>query len=80
MLLEATWQAFSGDFSLLALTLYCSVAESKDFMYFQPPLDHCFCNCRYEGHEEGLWLHCVRYSGPGWTYECPYPDWATLSL
>lgn len=33
----------------------------------------------YDGDEEGLWLHCVRYSGPGWTYECPYPDWATIS-
>ncbi|XP_062115860.1 RNA pseudouridine synthase 7 isoform X2 [Humulus lupulus] len=33
----------------------------------------------YGGHEEGLWLHCVRYSGPGWIYECPYPDWASLS-
>ncbi|GAB2289365.1 hypothetical protein Dimus_023672 [Dionaea muscipula] len=32
----------------------------------------------YDGHEEALWLHCLRYSGPGWTYECPYPDWATL--
>ena len=38
-----------------------------------------YYNCRYDGHEEGLWLHCVRYSGPGWTYECPYPDWASLS-
>ncbi|XP_057423384.1 RNA pseudouridine synthase 7 [Lotus japonicus] len=33
----------------------------------------------YDGDEEGLWLHCYRYSGPGWTYECPYPDWAKLS-
>ncbi|KAF5476511.1 hypothetical protein F2P56_003258 [Juglans regia] len=33
----------------------------------------------YDAHEEGLWLHCVRYSGPEWTYECPYPDWASLS-
>ncbi|KZV28746.1 RNA pseudouridine synthase 7-like [Dorcoceras hygrometricum] len=32
----------------------------------------------YDGREEGLWLQCVRYSGPGWTYECPYPDWASL--
>ncbi|KAK4750685.1 hypothetical protein SAY87_004167 [Trapa incisa] len=32
----------------------------------------------YEGREEGLWLHCVRYSGPDWVYECPYPDWASL--
>ncbi|XP_018721502.2 RNA pseudouridine synthase 7, partial [Eucalyptus grandis] len=33
----------------------------------------------YEEHEEGLWLHCIRYSGPGWKYECPYPGWAFLS-
>ncbi|KAF7834067.1 RNA pseudouridine synthase 7 [Senna tora] len=32
----------------------------------------------YDGHDEGLWLHCFRYSGPGWTYECPYPEWAKL--
>ncbi|KAH7683263.1 Pseudouridine synthase RluC/RluD protein [Dioscorea alata] len=33
----------------------------------------------YDGDEEGLWLHCLRYSGPDWTYECPFPDWAFLS-
>ncbi|KAM6570388.1 hypothetical protein CsatB_018373 [Cannabis sativa] len=33
----------------------------------------------YGGHEEGLWLHCIRYSGPDWAYECPYPDWASLN-
>ncbi|XP_077228134.1 pseudouridine synthase family protein [Tasmannia lanceolata] len=33
----------------------------------------------YDGHEEALWLHCVRYSGPGWDFECPYPDWAILT-
>lgn len=33
---------------------------------------------RYDEDEEGIWLHCVRYSGPGWSYECPYPDWAHL--
>ncbi|XP_058103029.1 RNA pseudouridine synthase 7 isoform X2 [Magnolia sinica] len=33
----------------------------------------------YDGNEEALWLHCIRYSGPGWSYECPYPDWALLS-
>ncbi|CAI9089675.1 OLC1v1024294C1 [Oldenlandia corymbosa var. corymbosa] len=32
----------------------------------------------YDGDEEGLWLHCVKYSGPDWVYECPYPDWAVL--
>lgn len=34
--------------------------------------------CRCDGNEEALWLHCIRYSGPGWIYECPYPDWASL--
>ncbi|XP_076912515.1 RNA pseudouridine synthase 7-like [Bidens hawaiensis] len=33
----------------------------------------------YDGSEEGLWLHCVRYRGPDWVYECPHPDWASLS-
>ncbi|XP_065872853.1 RNA pseudouridine synthase 7 [Euphorbia lathyris] len=33
----------------------------------------------YDVHEEGLWLHCVQYSGTGWVYECPYPDWAFVS-
>ncbi|RZC59457.1 hypothetical protein C5167_006759 [Papaver somniferum] len=28
--------------------------------------------------EEALWLHCAKYSAPGWAYECPYPDWALL--
>ncbi|KAK6794813.1 hypothetical protein RDI58_008266 [Solanum bulbocastanum] len=32
----------------------------------------------YAGNEEGLWLHCVKYSGPDWIYECPHPDWASL--
>ncbi|GER44032.1 pseudouridine synthase family protein [Striga asiatica] len=47
------------------------------------PIDPMCTNCPnlapkgYDGREEGLWLHCVRYSGPGWTYECPYPDWAS---
>jgi hypothetical protein len=38
-----------------------------------------FTVCRYDGHEEGLWLHCVQYSGSGWVYQCPYPDWAVLT-
>ncbi|XP_026382274.1 RNA pseudouridine synthase 7-like [Papaver somniferum] len=29
--------------------------------------------------EEALWLHCAKYSAPGWAYECPYPDWALLN-
>lgn len=33
----------------------------------------------YDVHEACLWLHCIRYSGPDWTYECPYPEWASLS-
>lgn len=31
----------------------------------------------YDEDEEGLWLHCVRYSGPDWVYECPHPEWAS---
>ncbi|KAK8946399.1 RNA pseudouridine synthase 7 [Platanthera zijinensis] len=33
----------------------------------------------YGKDEEGIWLHCMRYSGPGWSYECPRPEWAVLS-
>ncbi|PHT51636.1 RNA pseudouridine synthase 7 [Capsicum baccatum] len=33
----------------------------------------------YEGNEEGLWLHCVKYSGLDWIYECPNPDWFLIS-
>ncbi|KAK8960791.1 RNA pseudouridine synthase 7 [Platanthera guangdongensis] len=33
----------------------------------------------YGKDEEGIWLHCMRYSGPGWSYECPSPEWAVLS-
>ncbi|GAA0144182.1 RNA processing factor [Lithospermum erythrorhizon] len=33
----------------------------------------------YDGHEEGLFLHCVRYTGEGWSYDCPPPDWADLT-
>ena len=25
---------------------------------------------------EAIWLHCVRYSGPGWEYTCSPPSWA----
>lgn len=32
----------------------------------------------YDDHEEALWLHCVRYSGPSWVYECPLPKWAFI--
>lgn len=32
----------------------------------------------YDGHEEALWLHCIRYSGPDWSYECPHPGWAFI--
>ncbi|KAH0467145.1 hypothetical protein IEQ34_004383 [Dendrobium chrysotoxum] len=33
----------------------------------------------YGRDDEGLWLHCMRYSGPNWSYECPNPDWAVLN-
>ncbi|KAG0570465.1 hypothetical protein KC19_6G164400 [Ceratodon purpureus] len=30
----------------------------------------------YIGDDDGLWLHCIRYSGTNWAYECPLPEWA----
>ncbi|CAM8899034.1 unnamed protein product [Rhodiola kirilowii] len=57
----------------------CTENSSDDFT-----VDPMCTNCPnlapkgYEGHEEALWLHCFRYTGPGWSYECPYPDWATF--
>ncbi|XP_040946142.1 RNA pseudouridine synthase 7 isoform X3 [Gossypium hirsutum] len=55
---------------------YCSEDFSID-----PMCTHCpnLAPNGYDGHEEGLWLHCVRYTGPEWVYECPYPDWASLT-
>ncbi|PKA56912.1 RNA pseudouridine synthase 7 [Apostasia shenzhenica] len=56
-------------------------AEAHDLDFIVDPM---CTNCPnlppkgYEGDEEGLWLHCVRYSGPGWSYACPLPDWAAL--
>ncbi|XP_047160683.1 RNA pseudouridine synthase 7 isoform X5 [Vigna umbellata] len=60
----------------------CEENSNEDFS-IDPMCTNCpnlapkgFYNCRYDGDEDGLWLHCIRYTGPGWTYECPYPDWA----
>ncbi|GLT77550.1 hypothetical protein SLA2020_491200 [Shorea laevis] len=54
--------------------------SSEDFS-IDPMCSHCpnLAPNGYDEHEEGLWLHCVRYSGSGWIYKCPYPDWASLS-
>jgi hypothetical protein len=35
-----------------------------------------YVHFRYIGGEEGLWLHCIRYKGSNWVYECPLPQWA----
>lgn len=57
----------------------CEKTHVEDFI-----VDPVCTNCPnlapkgYDGHEEALWLHCVKYTGPRWTYECPYPEWATL--
>ncbi|CAH9061589.1 unnamed protein product [Cuscuta epithymum] len=53
---------------------------SEDFSY-DPMCTNCpnLAPKGYDGYEEGIWLHCVKYSGPDWTYECPYPVWASLS-
>ncbi|XP_039172166.1 RNA pseudouridine synthase 7 isoform X2 [Eucalyptus grandis] len=58
----------------------CEETCSKNFS-IDPMCTHCpnLAPTGYEEHEEGLWLHCIRYAGPGWKYECPYPGWAFLS-
>ncbi|XP_052183542.1 RNA pseudouridine synthase 7 [Diospyros lotus] len=54
--------------------------NSKEAFSIDPMCTNCpnLAPQGYDGHEDGLWLHCVRYTGPDWTYECPYPDWALL--
>ncbi|XP_078447420.1 pseudouridine synthase family protein isoform X2 [Wolffia australiana] len=54
--------------------------STEDFL-IDPKCTHCpnLGPTGYDVLEEGLWLHCLRYSGPDWSYEAPYPDWATLN-
>lgn len=57
---------------------YCDDNSTVDFS-----IDPMCTNCPnltpkgYDEDEEGLWLHCIRYSGPDWVYECPHPEWAS---
>ncbi|KAM7480183.1 hypothetical protein LguiA_028396 [Lonicera macranthoides] len=55
-----------------------SEENSKEVFSIDPMCTNCpdLAPKGYNGDEEGLWLHCVRYTGPDWVYECPYPDWA----
>ncbi|XP_057516334.1 RNA pseudouridine synthase 7 isoform X2 [Amaranthus tricolor] len=57
-----------------------SEEESVNNFSKDPMCTHCpsLAPNGYDGCEEGLWLHCIKYTGPDWTYECPYPDWASL--
>lgn len=52
--------------------------NSKDHFSIDPLCTNCpaLAPKGYDRDEAGLWLHCVRYCGPDWMYECPYPDWA----
>ncbi|XP_049934630.1 RNA pseudouridine synthase 7 isoform X1 [Nymphaea colorata] len=61
------------------LSGYKELDVDEDFV-IDPMCTNCpnFPPNGYDEHEEGLWLHCVRYSGPDWTYECPYPEWASI--
>ncbi|RWW73830.1 hypothetical protein BHE74_00018253 [Ensete ventricosum] len=57
----------------------CSASDYLNVLCFRPiDVFFIYFPYRYDEDEEGIWLHCVRYSGPGWSYECPYPDWAHL--
>ncbi|MCL7035767.1 hypothetical protein MKW94_003161 [Papaver nudicaule] len=55
--------------------------ESDDDFSIDPMCTNCpdLAPKGYGEIEEALWLHCAKYSAPGWAYECPYPDWALLN-
>ncbi|KAL8056504.1 hypothetical protein ABFX02_04G123300 [Erythranthe guttata] len=78
-------EGFSADRSAANSGLEIKPDNSTDYSAEDFDIDPMCTNCPdlppkgYDGREEGLWLHCVRYSGPDWTYECPYPNWASLS-
>ncbi|KAE9446033.1 hypothetical protein C3L33_21994, partial [Rhododendron williamsianum] len=57
-----------------------SEEDSKEGFSIDPMCTNCpnLAHKGYDTDQEGLWLHCLRYTGPGWTYECPYPEWASL--
>ncbi|WMV20967.1 hypothetical protein MTR67_014352 [Solanum verrucosum] len=63
------------DFSIDPMCTNCPNLAPKGYGWSL----YCIILDRYDGNEEGLWLHCVKYSGPDWIYECPHPDWASLS-
>ncbi|KAI3901082.1 hypothetical protein MKW92_015204 [Papaver armeniacum] len=56
------------------------VKKSDDDFSIDPMCTNCpdLAPKGYGEIEEALWLHCAKYSAPGWAYECPYPDWALL--
>ncbi|XP_024385994.2 RNA pseudouridine synthase 7 [Physcomitrium patens] len=56
---------------------FVSKSINPNFMV-DPLCTHCpnMAPTGYTGDDEGLWLHCIRYSGSNWTYECPLPEWA----
>ncbi|XXG41648.1 hypothetical protein AAC387_Pa01g2074 [Persea americana] len=68
---------FPGDDHFASLE---EMASSEEFS-IDPMCTHCpnLAPKGYDRHDEALWLHCVRYSGPAWKYECPYPGWAFLN-
>ncbi|KAA8542082.1 hypothetical protein F0562_023234 [Nyssa sinensis] len=70
---------------LITNTCEASINKSEENCSEDFSIDPACTNCPnlapkgYDGREEGLWLHCVRYTGPDWIYECPHPDWAFLN-
>ncbi|KAK3183198.1 hypothetical protein Dsin_030484 [Dipteronia sinensis] len=74
--------AFSGHTQTTITIENCDKSENSNEDFSIDPM---CTNCPnlapkgYDGDEEGLWLHCIRYTGPEWIYECPHPEWASLS-
>uniref|UniRef100_A0A7S3NJP0 Pseudouridine synthase RsuA/RluA-like domain-containing protein n=1 Tax=Aureoumbra lagunensis TaxID=44058 RepID=A0A7S3NJP0_9STRA len=61
-------------------TIIRTPGESDDALAIR-----CCRRCRFHVPEEDvphakfIWLHALRYSGPGWSYSTPLPDWASSS-
>ncbi|KAK2662304.1 hypothetical protein Ddye_000878 [Dipteronia dyeriana] len=74
--------AFSGHSLTTSTNESCDKSEnSNEDFNIDPMCTNCpnLAPKGYDGDEEGLWLHCIRYTGPEWIYECPHPEWASLS-
>ncbi|VDO93283.1 unnamed protein product [Soboliphyme baturini] len=60
----------------------CSALSHMGLTEPPPPYDQNCPSCHLtfkdpKAEDLELYLHCWRYTGPDWSFECPLPDWAT---